>query len=135
MGKILLSEYALQDLRWWLKVLKSGKLNGVPFDWILKDPSDADVVVKTDASSLVGIGGFSTEGRAFQVRLSDTVWHKVNIERPELEIQILELAGALIAAKLWHHRWEGKCVTFYNDNDGAAAAIIKKSVRNLNVST
>ena len=134
-SKIYLSEYALSDLRWWLKILKSGQLKSVPFDWLERDPSEADVVVKTDASSEVGIGGWSTEGWCFQVRLEDTIWNQVKLARPnlnpksddkDLRIQVLELTGALIAAEIGHKNWKGKCVTFFNDNSGASAAIIHK---------
>ena len=130
--KVRLKHYVLSDLRWWAVTLRSGLLVGVPIRWLLKQPDEADIVVKTDAASLVGIGGWTSEGQAYQVKLVDVKWEWAVARRPSLKnqgikIQVLELMGSLIAARLWGKSWQSKCVTFYNDNPGAAGAIINKN--------
>ena len=134
--KVYLSEFVLEDLKWWAKFLRSGKLVGAPIKWLLKRPEDADIEVKSDAATKegTGIGGFSSEGVAFQVKLVDTNWDYAVKFRPSLaghgvKISVLEMMGALIAARLWGHKWTGKCVTFYNDNPSAAGAIINKNAK------
>ena len=47
--------------------------------------------------------------------------------RPELDIQVQEGLGALIAVFVAQDMLKEKCVTIYNDNPGAAAAIITKA--------
>ena len=131
---VYLGDYVLADLRWWAKLLRSGALIGVPVKWLLKQPDDADVVVKTDAASLVGVGGWSTEGKAFQVKLEDVKWdwaveHRPSLKNHGVAIQVLELMGSLVAARLWSKNWHLKSVTFFNDNPGAAAALINKNAK------
>ena len=99
--------------------------------WLLKSPDQADVSVYTDASTSIGLGGYETFGRAYQIKLSDTNWARAKAARPELgapgrEIAILELLSALIAADLWASFWSHMSVSFYNDNPAAAGAIRTK---------
>ena len=106
----------------------------MPIDWLLKNPDDADEVVMSDAASTVGIGAWSTQGRAFQIKLSDTIWHEAQVARPSLQgqgvaISVLEMLGSLIAAHLWASSWSGKSISFYNDNPSAAAAIVHKCAK------
>ena len=132
--RVRLDSYVLADLRWWARLLRSDALVGVPVSWLLRRPEEADIVVKTDAATSegTGIGGWTSDGRAFQVKLVDVRWAWALEKRPSLKghgvaIQVLEMMGPLIAARLWSNSWKGKCITLYNDNPGAAGALINKN--------
>ena len=46
-------------------------------------------------------------------------------------MQVLELLGTLVAIELWWPLFTGKCVTFYNDNKTAAAALWRNDLQYL----
>ena len=124
--KVRLSRFVIEDLKWWSWALR--KLNGVPFEWLLKSHnSNFDVVIWTDASSKIGMGGWSSLGRSFQLRWSQTILKKVKKLRSGLKIQFMELLGLIIAAKIWAPQLKYKTVEFRIDNRGAEHAVKYKA--------
>ena len=124
--RIYLSKFVIDDLRWWSWALK--KLNGVPFSWLLKDhTSNFDVIIWTDASSKIGMGGWSSLGRAFQLRWSQTQLKVVKKLRSGLKIQFMEFLGLLVAATIWAPQLRDKTVEFRIDNTGAEHAVRQKA--------
>ena len=63
----------------------------------------------------------------YQIRWSNTILNKLIAVRGSFDIHAQEMLGALVAAKLWGHTLTGQCVALYNDNPGAAGAIITKA--------
>ena len=124
--KLYLTPYIKQDLLWWQSALTELNLNGVPFDYILKNPRDCDIEVTTDACTDWGVGGWH-ENQCFSLCWTDTILEEVSNERPYLAwIDFLELLGAVVAAELWGHLWAGFSVLFWIDNTTAEAAIVHK---------
>ena len=124
--KVVLSNFVIEDLKWWLWALKN--LNGLSFFWLLKShSSNFDIIVWTDASSKVGMGGWSSAGVSFQLKWSQTILARVKRQRHGLKIQFMELLGLVVAAKIWAPTWKWKTVEFRIDNTGACHAVKKKA--------
>ena len=123
-----LSKFVCDDLVWWLNILSDPSNVRTSFDLLLKLPSDGDFYIYTDASSEIGVGGF-TKGHAFQILWKDTCLNNIKVLCDNFDIELLELMGSLIAVHLWGHLYSNKCVTIYNDNPGAAGAIRTKAPR------
>lgn len=122
--KIHLTEFVLEDMRWWVHALQH--MNGIPLQWIVSNNEKFDIEVWTDAATKSGLGGCSSDKRAFQIRNSDTFSNFVSTRRKGVDIHFLELLAMLVAAKLWAPFWKHKNVRFYCDNPGAAASLIHK---------
>ena len=69
---VYLTDFIVEDLKWWVSTLSNRERCQASFDLLLRNPSDRDNYIYTDASSLIGVGGH-TNGRAFQVRWRDTL--------------------------------------------------------------
>ena len=63
----------------------------------------------------------------YQIKWSDTILSDLVRVRGTFDIHAQEMLGALIAVRLWAHTLQGQCVALYNDNPGAAGAIITKA--------
>ena len=99
----------------------------VSFDTFLKKPDEGDIEIYTDASGEIGVGGIIGDSIAFQIRWAKTIWNEVLAVRPELDIQVQEAIGPLIALQIARELLRDKSVSIYNDNPGAAAALISKA--------
>ena len=64
---------------------------------------------------------------AFQIKWKDTIWDQVLAARPDVDIQVQEYLGAVVAFDLFSDIIGDSCVTLYNDNPGAASALICKA--------
>ena len=123
--RITLSEWDKRDLKWWLDKLPTMH-NGVSYNTILMKPNATDIRCYSDASSLIGLGAWTSNNRCYQTRWTQTFLQEVNKIRGVLDIQVLELLGPIVAAKLWGHHWREKSITFYIDNGGAFHAVKDK---------
>ena len=125
-----LSNFVLEDLKWWLNVLNHPEWCWTSFDLLLKHPSDGDIQIYTDASSKIGGGGIiiwpDNTVETIQVRWKDTIYHKVKQTR-EIDIELLELLMSVLAVKLVASRATNRSISLYNDNPGAASAIRTKA--------
>ena len=126
-----LSDFVMEDLKWWLNILKQPKLCTTSFDLLLKHPSEGDFVLWSDATTTIGGGGYVTN-KAKQILLyyqfdwNDTILKEVLKVRP-LEIEVLELILSIVGVSIIQHKLKHKCVTIYNDNPAAAGAIRTKA--------
>ena len=118
-----------KDLIWWRAQIQRAAV-GIPFKHILANSADGEVQVLTDASTGLGMGGWSpTSGDWFRFKWSQS--QRTDIFSPETgkapDIFWKELCGVVTAALLWGHQWQGKTVTFQCDNMSTVWTIIKKS--------
>ena len=126
---IPLGRLALDNLRWWEKVLDGPGQLGTSFDLLLKHPSDGDIHIYTDACTELGGGGFILglgPIRFFQVKWSDTNYGAV-LKYRDLDISVLELLMAVVAIKTILPQLHNQSVSIFNDNPGAAGAIRNKA--------
>ena len=123
---IVVDEFLMEDIEWWIYLIRNETYVEAKYVWLLKRPKDGDVSIYTDASGGIGVGGFMNQ-RAFQVHWDDTPYVELMKVRSGVDIQVLELLGSLIALELWWPQLVGKSVTIYNDNASAAAAIATKA--------
>ena len=130
---IELSNFIIHDLKWWQWILQNPSNLEVPFDLILKNPDEADYKLYTDASSTIGVGGHMDQV-GFKIDWKDTKLDTVRLIRGKndngqwtTDITCLELLGPVIACELWAEKLQGKTVTIYNDNPGAATTIATKA--------
>ena len=121
-----LSNFVLQDLKWWVNILSDPKKCCAPFSLVLKQPWDGDILLYTDATTTIGIGGH-TGTHAFQILWKDTILSKIKNLRDNIDIHVLELLGPVIACTLWGHLFSGKAISIYNDNPGAYGALWSKA--------
>ena len=121
---VTLTDWDKQDLKWWIDILPTLH-NGISYQTILKPAYKTDIRVYTDASSKIGIGGWSSQDKCYQTRWENTFLKEVEKKRgiATVDIQLMELLGLIVAAKLWAPTWRGKAVTFYIDNPGAYHAV------------
>ena len=122
---ITLDRFTIEDLKWWRQALIQCT-DGIPLEFVIKDPSEAELHIYTDASSTIGVGGW-TCGHYFQL-----LWHMTNLMyvdayRGTLDIQFLELMGAVVAAELFGPQLQYKAVCFWIDNTGAVGDIKSKA--------
>ena len=125
------SSFAVRNLRWWQKILSEPENCGTSFDLLLKHPSEGDIVIYTDACTEIGGGGFIQESghiQYFQVKWEDTRLQALEKYR-EVRIEVLELLMSLVAVRLVAAKARNKCISIYNDNPAAAAAIRTKAPR------
>ena len=54
-----LSQFVLEDVQWWLDIVRHPHLCCSSFDLLLKHPSDGDFEVWSDATTTVGGGGYA----------------------------------------------------------------------------
>ena len=125
---IKLDRFILEEIDWWIEILTERKYVRASYDFLLKDPAQADLHIWTDAASTIGVGGKMGK-YAFQVNWDATRRKEILRARPGWDIQSDELLGSLVALKLFAPMLTGKSVTLYNDNPGAAHAIISKAPR------
>lgn len=126
-----LSDFVLEDLKWWLNVLKKPELCTTSFDLLLKHPSDGDLSLWSDATTTIGGGGYVTDKNNnillyYQFDWQDTILDKVKLVRP-LEIDVLELILSIVGIIICLDKLKNKCITIYNDNPAAAGAIRTKA--------
>ena len=120
-----LPHFVIEDLKWWYWALE--ELNQIKFQWLLiSERSNFDVTVWTDASGVIGVGGWNSTGQAFQVAWKSTFLAYAKKRRSGLKIQFMELLGLIVAAQLWAPQWVGKVIEFKIDNPGAHYACQKK---------
>ena len=127
-SSVYLTDFIVKDLKWWEATLGNRTKCQSSFDLLLKNPSDQDNYIYTDASSLIGIGGH-TRGRAFQISWKDTLLPNIVKSHDNFDIELLELLGTVIACQLWGRNFTNQAITIYNDNPGAAGAIRTKAPR------
>ena len=120
-----LNETCVKDLIWWKKILVS-KHNSLPFSYVIKPASEADIHVWTDAagSTKLGIGAFNSLGDYFSCKWSDVSlpanWNLHDSLRPEL-------LALMVAAIIWAPKFAHKAVTFHCDNLPIVSIIISRS--------
>ena len=122
---ISLDRFSIDDLKVWRFGLVQC-MKGIPLEFLLKSPQDADIHAFSDAASTKGVGGWTT-GHYFQLMWKDTNLLSVDDHRGTLDIQLLELMGTIIMAETFGPMWSGKAVCFWIDNTGAAGDIKSKA--------
>ena len=119
----------LKGLEWWEQRLTSTTPCGMSFELLLKHPSDGNIIIYTDACTEIGGGGFIRgidTTICFQVRWCNTIKSAIEFYR-DLEIDVLELLMSVAAVHLIKRFTRNQCITLYNDNPGAAAALRTKA--------
>ena len=124
--KIELSDFVLEDLKWWTNILESPAKCSTSFDLILKHPSDGDFNIFTDATTKFGFGGFCGDC-GFQVNWEDTDKSRLEHIYGEFDISALELLVSLVAVLIFASKFKNKAVTIHNDNPCAAKSIYTKA--------
>ena len=117
------------DLIWWKAQIERAAV-GMEFARILAKHDSGDVHVLTDASTLDGMGGWSsTSGQYFRERWSDharrDIFAPVVGKAPDIFWK--EMCAVVTAALIWGHQWRGKTVTFHCDNMSCVWTIIKRA--------
>ena len=120
-------EFIELEIDWWIDSLATKDSSRCSLDYFTRKPDQGDHQVHTDAASTQGVGGLIDNRYAFQVRWCDTIWDKVEKIRPDLDIQVQEYLGSLVAMDLFSDILHDSSVTLYNDNPGAAGALISKA--------
>ena len=125
---ISISNYVLDDLRWWKKILMNDDACGTSFDLLLKLPSDGDFDIVSDAAKTIGVGGFCRGVNAyFQLDWKDTIRFDVEKSYGEFDISTLELIGSMIGVLLWKSQFRNCAINIHNDNPSAAMSIRTKA--------
>jgi len=123
--KLRLNRTVIEDLKWWKLVLQSD-LNSIPLSFIIKDPSDADIHVWSDAAGAesLGFGAFCSLNYFYQLKWTDfklpNNWKSTHIIRSEL-------LALVTAAMVWGPKFSGKSITFHCDNKTVVSHVKSKS--------
>ncbi|CAG2219551.1 unnamed protein product [Mytilus edulis] len=115
------------DLYMWLSFLKNW--NGINFFYEKTLTKAADMMLYTDASSLIGFGGFD-QHKWFCDRWSDNLPCKSDFAA---SMAFLELYPIVVAAVLWGKEWCGKRILFYCDNLATVHIIAKGRSKETNI--
>ena len=115
------------EIDWWIDFLCKKDSTRCSFDYFLRSPDQGDHQVYTDAARSEGVGGLIDNTFAFQIRWEETIWDEVEQLRPDMDIQVQEYLGPVVAMELFSDILSDSSVTFYNDNPGAAGALISKA--------
>ena len=124
--KINISDFVLEDLKWWSNILESPTKCSASFDLILKHPSDGDFHVFTDATTKFGFGGFCNDC-GFQVDWKDTDKLRLENIHGDFDISSLELLISIVAVSIFAPRFKHKAITIHNDNPCASKSIYTKA--------
>ena len=120
-------EFTQLEIDWWIRFLSKTSSTRCSFDYFLRRPDQGDHQVHTDAAGKKGVGGLIDGKYAFQVRWSDTIWDEAEKLHPDLDIHVQEFLGSVVAMDLFSDILTNSSITFYNDNPGAAGALITKA--------
>lgn len=112
--RVHLNAAARADLAWWHTFLRAW--NGVS----IMPPSDAPLLLVSDASGTWGCGAFHGNGW-FQLQWPDS-WAPVSIAPKEL-------VPIVVAATLWGPQWAGKHVQCLCDNGAVVSAVNKGAAK------
>ena len=131
---IVLDHYAIEELKWWLKQLEHAS-HGIPYELLLKRPSDTEINIYSDAAGKKGMGGW-TRGHYFQIFWEETICEEVEKirfpdaikeENKHFIIAFQEFFGAVTSAYAFRHQIRGKCIKFWIDNTNAQSWIASKT--------
>ena len=123
---IEIDDWIMEDVHWWIWVLEKQTHVRAKYTYLLKKPSAVTKHIWTDAASTIGIGGI-LDDKVYQIKWENTKLNELIAARGTFDIHAQEMLGALVAVKLWAPTLTGECVALYNDNPGAAGAIITKA--------
>ena len=129
---LVMEQFVELEVDWWIQFLSIYDGTRCKIDYFLRSPDQADHVIFTDAAgeeTRRGVGGTLDGKYAFQIKWKDTIWNEVVTARPDVDIQVQEYLGAVVAVDLFSDILADSCVTLYNDNPGAASALICKAPR------
>ena len=129
--KFNISKESRFDLLIWKSLLSNLEYYTLPIKFIIKPNNLPTIHVYTDATTTIGFGGFTTNGRYFQSK-----WDKLNLPytfylKQKDIINVLELYAIVLAAELYGKYWKHHLIIFHSDNKTAVRAASKCSV-NLN---
>ena len=122
-------EFIEFDIDWWIAFISNPTNTRCSVDYFLRTPDQGDHQLHTDAAGSEGLGEVIDGKYAFQIRWADTIWNEVEAIRPDLDIQVQEYLGSVVAMDLFSDILKDSSVTIYNDNPGAAGALITKAPR------
>ena len=136
--EIVIDDWIIDDIKWWINILETQTHVRTKYTYLLKSPSAITIDIYTDAASTIGAGGFlniidkkhkdyGIKKLGYQIKWDNTLLKQLIEKRGSFDIHAQEMLGALIAVKLWAPRLTGACIALYNDNPGAAGAIITKA--------
>ena len=93
----------------------------IPFSFILKPLNNPDIIIYTDASSKIGVDGWSNHGHYFQCR-----WTSINLSIPHLrDIQWMELSAIYVAIMSLQQSLLHKVIHIFTDNEAVKYMLIK----------
>jgi hypothetical protein len=133
--RVRLSTPALKDIMWWraLAVMawKCPHVLGADIEAVRRSPT-ATVFLRTDASSLIGGGGFLSDVQGGEPRKREregirwTVTELKVFADLGVSINVLEYFVAMFYIMLWAEDFRGRCVLLECDNTAAVSWLMKK---------
>jgi hypothetical protein len=133
--RVRLSALALRDIMWWraLAVVawKHPHVLGSDIDAMRRHPT-ATVFLRTDASTLIGGGGYlsDTQGGEPRKREREGIrWTMTELKvfgDLGVSINVLEYFVAIFYVMLWVEDFRGRCVSLECDNTAAVSWLMKK---------
>ena len=133
--RVRLSTPALKDIMWWraLAVLawKCPHVLGADIEAVRRSPT-ATIFLRTDASSLVGGGGFLSDVRGGEPRKREREGIRWTVTELKVfvdlgvSINVLEYFVAMFYIMLWAEDFRGRCVLLECDNTAAVSWLMKK---------
>ena len=124
---IRLTKDVIQDLRWWLGILQT-KVMVIPFSYLIKSPSSADIHIWTDASGSgkKGLGAYNSLGQFLQVKWKD-------LPMPEdwkwNESTAPEYFAIVVAMLTWAESFSCQSILIHSDNIPVVSLIKSRSVK------
>ncbi len=100
--------------------------NALTMEYITRNPRLCSIGVRTDASTLFGVGGYINKGGNSQY--FNQMWNELDNydihNKPDIIFE--EMLGVVLAAKLYGHLWSGSSVRFECDNQTVVYCLIKR---------
>ena len=106
--------WAKEDLSWWIKILESNKLNGVPMA-LFRRVIPPSITIISDASDY-GICALLVEQKRYiTIQFNELELSKVeefkNNHSNHFDINFRELSATLYATLVWYHRWHQQWIS------------------------
>jgi hypothetical protein len=116
---ITISYECREDIGVWLQLIETW--NGVSMMGDEAFTAASALTLYTDSSSTVGFGAYLQSAQEF---VADS-WVNHPLSVSVAAMSYLELYPVVVSAIVWGHRWRGKNIMLYSDNEGTVAILHK----------